>query len=652
MHVGVAVKARTLAVAASLTALGAGCARSQSERRAGGLDGASPSAWLVVTTTPDRGVDLARVSVEGAGVRHVTLSGGTLAVEIDARRGTEVTVTGGGGCPLRVPSGDLHAGVTLRRYLSPWVDVGEPLAQVGFDAPFAVTAQPGCSEARAGSIAWRQVSGLPLRDTRVDQDGFRFSARTVRLEDALGERPAWGIVPLSPRTRGEAVLEATWQASGASAASAVTRRVRVSAAARARGLPNVVVGARLYVGGEGWHVVSAPTDSHAAVSAEPGFAAITPDVRGTFTLGDTLGHPLRIVAGKYDETPLDCGRSDCHSEVARIARSSPMATVLQRGLDAPFGGDYPACANGCHTLGEPGLDDGGFARVAHALGRSFPDLARGGFHDLPSPLQRLGGVGCLACHGPGAIPEANGRHALVRTDVCATCHDSPPRYGHVQAWRTSRMARADQDPRTREEPCARCHTTWGALGHREWRAPAEAAPAGIACAACHAVHPAALDTPVASGAPGAPIASVASATPGAPLLGQTCAEALPRELAMPAILADSDSMAPRAKKSRVCLSCHAPLSDEASPSGTAAVIWGGRGGVDPATGTPLTGPSPHGAVEGGCVGCHHDGPAGLEHGTNHGFLARRDRCKTCHGDKSDVSIRARAERLFDALGDQ
>jgi hypothetical protein len=573
-------------------------------------------------------VDLGHVSVEGRSVLGTTLGGGTLAVEVDPRGPSDVVLRGGGACPLRVPANALHQGITLSQTLAPWLDVGEPQAQVGFDAPFDVRVQPGCAEARAGSIVWRQVSGPELRDTRVEDQGFHFSARTVRLEEALGERPAWGIVPLSPRTRGEAVLEATWSALGA---PPVMRRVHVSAAARARGLPNVVVGARLYLGGAGWHVVSAPGDSRAAMAEHAGFAAIAPDVHGAFTLGDGAGRSVRLVAGKYDETPLDCGRSDCHADVARIARSSPMATILQRGLDAPFGGDYPACASGCHTLGEPGLDDGGFAAVAHALGRSFSDLARGGHHELPAPLQRLGGVGCLGCHGPGAIPEPSGRHALVRADVCATCHDAPPRYGHVLAWRASRMARADADPRTEGEPCARCHTTWGALGRPEWRPPAEAAPAGIACAACHAVHPTSDGTPASRPRE----------------VGQTCAEALPRDTAVPAIL--TDAVGPRAKKSRVCLSCHTPLADDASPSGSSAAIWGGRGGIDPTTGMPLAGAAPHGDVEGGCIGCHHGGPAGLEHGASHAFEARRDGCKTCHAERSDPSIRARAERLWTAL---
>jgi hypothetical protein len=610
---GGSARFRLVCSAAALATLAIGCGRARNP---------SESAWLVVSVPPDRGIDVAHVRAEGKTVLGATL-GSTLAVEIDARPSGDVVVRADGACPLRVPAGELRGGATVRRTLTPWWDFGEPQAEVGFDAPLDVAVQPGCPEARAGSVAWRQVSGAPLRDTHVLDSGWRFTARTARLEDALGGPPSWGVVPLSPRTRGEAELEATWSAAGK---PSLTRRVSVSAAARARGLPNVVAGARLYLGGNGWHVVAAPPESHARVTAHPGFAALAPDVRGTFTLGDEGGRVVRLFAGKYDETPLDCGRSDCHVDIARVARSSPMATILQRGLDAPFGGDYPACALGCHAVGEPGLDDGGFAAVAHALGRSLTDLAHGGFHDLPAPLQRLGGVGCLGCHGPGAIPEPSGRHALLRSDVCATCHDAPPRYGHVAGWRASRMARADADPRTREEPCARCHTTWGALGRSEWRPPAEAAPAGIACAACHAVH---------------------STSANAPTAGQTCAEALPRDVAVPALFADS--LSPRTKKSRVCLACHAPLPDDATPTASASAIWAGRGGLDPATGAPLVGNAPHGDMEGGCVGCHREGPPGVERGANHAFQARQEGCIKCHAEKSEPHLYARAEALWTLL---
>jgi hypothetical protein len=302
-----------------------------------------------------------------------------------------------------------------------------------------------------------------------------------------------------------------------------------------------------------------------------------------------------------------------------------MATILQRGLDGPFAGDYPACAFGCHTIGEPSIDDGGFASVALRFGLGSPDLRRAGFHDLPAPLRRLGGVGCVACHGPGTIAEEGSAPAILRAGVCATCHDAPPRYGHVVAWQSSRMARADADPRTRGDPaCAKCHTTWGFLDAATRKPPDDAAPTGISCAACHAVHP------VKAGASG--------------VLGATCAAALAREAPPPALL--DGALPSGSRKSDLCLGCHTPAPGDRAPSATAAAIWAGRGGVDPRTGAPLTGTAIHGSVPGGCIGCHASGPPGLGRGGGHAFAARSDDCAACHVERSDPSIRERAVSLW------
>jgi hypothetical protein len=565
-------------------------------------------------------MDLSHARVEGAGVLRATSSGGKLVVEIDAARGGPVVVRTEGACPVLVSRAEARGGGTLERRLVPWLDLGGPLPEVGFDRPLELTARPGCPEAARGRITWKQSSGAPLREAHTEQDGRRFVAKMPRLEDALGGTPRWGIVPISPRTRGDVTIEATWAGPDG---TSVTRTVHAAAAARARGLPNVTVGARLYLGGSGWRVVSAPVGSHAALESKGGATSLSPDVRGGFTLSSEGGKTLRLVAGKYDETPLDCGRSDCHAEIARAARSSPMSTILQRGLDGPFAGDYPACALGCHAVGEPGLDDGGFAAVATALGRSPTEVAHTGWHELPAVLRRLGGVGCLACHGPGAIPEPGGRHALLRADVCATCHDAPPRYGHVVAWRASRMAVSDADARTTAEPCARCHTTWGFLGQSERRPPGDQAPQGIACAACHAVHPAKAGEQKA--------------------MGQVCAAALRRDLPTPDLL--EGALTATSDRSRACLPCHTPLQSDAAPTGTAAAIWAARGGLSPITGAPLAGPAPHVGVEGGCVGCHRSGPPGLARGAGHAFRVDRRACTACHEDRSDRTIHARAEAL-------
>jgi predicted CXXCH cytochrome family protein len=169
-----------------------------------------------------------------------------------------------------------------------------------------------------------------------------------------------------------------------------------------------------------------------------------------------------------------------------------MTSVLARGLDGGLGPGYdPGCAAVCHALGEPGLADGGWHDVARELGIST--AAPGRWAAVPRALRRLGGVGCAACHGPGAIPEASARWSILRAEVCATCHDAPPRYPLVAGWRSSRMARADAAPGARAEGCRDCHTTAGflaAAGVRPLGAPApdEVGPIGIACAACHAPH--------------------------------------------------------------------------------------------------------------------------------------------------------------------
>src|SRR5262249_22353462 len=139
-----------------------------------------------------------------------------------------------------------------------------------------------------------------------------------------------------------------------------------------------------------------------------------------------------------------------------------MTRIFFRGVSGQLGPDYdPRCAVACHAIGEPGLDDGGFVSVAPRFedARLLPRGEPGAWDHLPSVLPRLGGVGCTGCHGPGAIPERTGRWAILRVEVCASCHDAPPRYGHVVAWRTSAMARSDAQAETRVGRCAACHTT-------------------------------------------------------------------------------------------------------------------------------------------------------------------------------------------------
>jgi hypothetical protein len=499
-----------------------------------------------------------------------------------------------------------------------------PRAPVGFDAPFSIMATLDCPEAHGGRVEWRQVEGPPLRSLSPVGDGFHVTGRMPALRDIVpgpGDLP-WGVVPLSPRTRAEVVVRATWSDDRG---HSLMRDARVAAAHRSRGLPNTPVGVRVHLGGQGWHITTRPAGSTAALTGGRGFASLLPDVAGDWKLADGDGRPLALRAGRYDETPLDCGRAGCHPAITDAAATSPMTTVLARLMDGKPHADYPACALACHATGEPGAHDGGFTHVVSELGPAG-DLGRR-WHELPRDLRRLGGVGCLACHGPGAIPEIEGRWSVLRADVCAVCHDAPPRYGHVAAWRETAMARADGSPRARREAaCARCHTTSGfltAVGTPERapvdrRAPDGVGPVGISCSACHAVH-----------------------DPKRP----QAARGLLRATPVPALLTGAGAA------ESVCLPCHTPDATDARPSASAAALWLGRGGLDPATGAPLTGAPLHAGIAGGCVGCHRGGPDGLERGASHGFRAPASTCTPCHGQGPPAStdVRARAEQLWRGL---
>lgn len=544
---------------------------------------------VVVEARPSDGLDISQAQIEGP-VRSATVLGPRLVVELS--HPGKLVVRAPGACPLAV---EVSGNETLREKLSPLFDIPTPGVELGFDAQFEIRAKPNCPEATFGEIEWRQTRGAPLRQLRIEDGGRLFAARTARFEDlaSSGGLP-WGIVPLSPRTRGEAELEARY--------ARHVRTIRIAAAARSRGLPNVATGTRLYLSSADFHVVSRPSQAAANVEHASTLSWLRPDASGTWVLSDSAGRSLRLVSRRYDETPLDCTRSDCHRAIDASSRGNPMTSILQRGMDSRLGSDYPACAGGCHALGEPGLDDGGFFAVAGMLGYGAAELHRTDWHELPPSLRRLGGVGCLACHGPGAIPEESARSGILRADVCATCHDAPPEYGHVTAWRTTRMSRADADPRVSDDTaCARCHTTWGFLGSPERRPPRDIGPVGIACAACHAVHPDSRESASSAG---------------------RCEESLARKPAVPTALVGSFSS--KADRSRVCLACHTASPGEATPSGTAANLWLGRGGLDPATGVALDGPAPLADLEGGCIGCHHTGPTEVARGATHAFRAERN----------------------------
>ena len=298
--------------------------------------------------------------------------------------------------------------------------------------------------------------------------------------------------------------------------------------------PALAVTQQVALGGHGWRLAQAPPSGIGALRETNGLTTFAADTAGQWRLEDDAGATLTLRASAHDKTPLDCGRSDCHASIAEMAVSSPMSQALERQLGASGAApDGVTCALDCHVTGERGLRDGGFLDLASKLGWMW--LGRTSWQDLPRALRRPGGVRCSGCHGPGAIPEPGARTAIVRSDVCATCHDAPPAYVHVQQWRASRMARSDEQPETRSRAaCARCHTTAGflaAVGIRKHDEEPDDSIAGVACAACHAPH------------------------------GAHRGEKLVRAIDAPEVLGGKD-LSERVAPSAPCLNCHAPTPEE------------------------------------------------------------------------------------------
>jgi hypothetical protein len=361
-------------------------------------------------------------------------------------RASDAVVRAEGACPRTIARDDRFV------RLEPLFEIAGERAQVGFGERFELRVVPKCAEGR--SARWSA-------DGEIDEleiDGLRIRGRMPELAP-MPRDP--GVVAISPRTRGTIRLRLL--------VAGTELTIDVHAAARATGVPSVAVGARTYLSGAA-ELAQAPPGSHALLAD----GAFTPDVRGRYAFRASDGSAFTIYAGTHSATDLDCGRSECHREAAEHARASPMTSVFARLVEEA---SYePACAIGCHTAGEPGLDDGGFADVLTELGAALPSHGGPGtYASLPRELRRLSGVGCTSCHGPGAIPEPGARARISRTDVCAVCHDAPPRYGHVLAWRSTRMGTPDSNAELARPECARCHTS--VEGGSE-----------ITCVACHAVH--------------------------------------------------------------------------------------------------------------------------------------------------------------------
>jgi Cytochrome c7 and related cytochrome c len=565
---------------------------------------------VLLACTPARDVEV-RIRLAAAVARAEDVRfeprGHVRALRLDDRGWLQVSTDGAaltahipGHCPVHLEQAAELVAQELFSY-------PETLAQVGYDAAFAVRVEPGCPEAEAADLRWSQVEGLPL--AQLEARGRELHARTLPLAAYLSGPWPPGVVAVSPRTQGRYVLEAIARVAGREPARL---RVTVTSIARATGLSSLAVSQRVMLGGDGWRVLRAPPGASPELQLRDGVVNFAADVPGRYLLANAAGEQLEAQALTHDHTPMDCGRAECHASISSGAETTPMS----HAFELPFAHGVPAesasCMLDCHVVGEPGLSDGGFCDLARSLGEQAT-----GYAQLPHALQRLAGVRCTSCHGPGAIPSQGGRARILRASVCATCHDSPPAYRHVAEWQSSRMARSDRDPASRQSlRCARCHTTGGFLhqqGERvraDWSLEANV-EVGISCAACH--------------------------TPHGPALGH----GLVRSVQTPASLA-----APGAR-SAACVSCHAPLPDELTPSASSAVLVQGQLRLPESLGGELlAGARPHAELAGGCVACH--GKRAGE-ALDHSFRVDSAVCTSCHQARQPAELHTRAEAVLRAL---
>lgn len=551
---------------------------------------------------------------------------GVVAVELKGHAGY-VDLALPGACPKRIQLASLAAGKAHEIVLQPLHDTGPAERVVGLGKAFSIQAKPNCAAALPLRTSFRVTGGAPLEGAHFDPGDRQFSAATRTAPPSTSTTR--GILPVSARAQQALRSEVTFRVELPDGEH-VERVIGISAVARSSGLSDIALTHPVLLGGGGWQLLEKPPASTATLRSVGNLFELWPDASGRYRLQDAAGRTLSVSSGRYDQMPLDCGRSSCHGDIARSAQASPMTQALASDLGGCHSLTNPACASACHTTGEPGTNDGGFVHVAREL--DLPALPPD-YDDLPRALRRLGGVGCMACHGPAKIPEPSQRFALMRNDVCAVCHDAPPRYGHVQALQASRMGHADSSPEARSNPaCARCHTAWGAVGRPA--PPDENETFGITCATCHDVHPHGQASPSAA----------AAEQPGE----QPTHGGLLRQFPLPETLPNPPASFQGI--SRVCISCHAPSSSTLRPEASAAAIVAGLGGLEPATGAPLAVPAPHATAARGCMSCHDSGPAQFVLGKSHGFRATDEACARCHTPKPrDASIAERARTLLARL---
>ena len=184
----------------------------------------------------------------------------------------------------------------------------------------------------------------------------------------MGGPIPWGVVPLSPRTRGEVVLRRP----GPTTAATRSRARRASPPPTARAACPTRRSASAFTSAA--RAGTSPRAPRAAPrrstrrAASPACCPMSP---GDWRLADGAGRALALRSGRYDETPLDCGRSGCHAGDHRRRRGQPddhACCARLMDAEAAAAKDIPAARSPATRPASRAPRDGGFAHVASELG--------------------------------------------------------------------------------------------------------------------------------------------------------------------------------------------------------------------------------------------------------------------------------------------
>lgn len=360
-----------------------------------------------------------------------------------------------------------------------------------------------------------------------------------------------------------------------------------------------------------------------------------PDEPGTYSLSVVVSDGARVGIDSVNVEVTQYVPADSPSYRGAVICSGCHA---QDG--APGGNQYESWSQTAHahaieSLAEVGQDQNGFCLGCHTVGsygvNADVSLNNGGYDEVS--VERLQGVQCENCHGPGSehpSPSFGSVQVVMEAAVCGQCHNGV-HHPTFDEWQSSAHSGIVASPAGRAG-CAKCHNGLEAVRYLDdplnyTNPPADpTSSAPHTCAVCHDPH--------------------GNDNPG------SLRDASVTDVVLPnAILVEA------AGAGRLCMSCHNGRRTETDVQGQ--IDNGSSRGIGPhhsVQGDMLAGvnayeniapdftfaTSRHILVQDACVTCHtspNDGDPelGIATFTGHTFLPTVHACQPCHGELEDFS---------------